>query len=310
MKIDQGEVLCEWNRLEEAEQHILDGLRANEPWGNVMTDSFGLLALTRVLQAKGDYPGAMQVVEQLETEQLDHSRPREFEAEINTLRVRLQLASGDLQDPARWADQFHLSEGFDLQKEQYRLTLASIRLAQSRYAEVEKLLAGMASSPSVGSRITRQLESNLLLAAAVAGQGRLPEALGLIESCLALAESEGYIRIFLDVGEPVRDLLAAFLRETGPNQEIFAKKVLEAFSASVGPRASDTHPFDLIEPLTERELEVLQVLAQGKTNREIARKLVVAPGTVKAHAASIYRKMDVANRTEAVARARQLGILT
>ncbi len=105
MKIDLGEVLCEWNRLEEAEQHIREGLSANEPWGNVMTDSFGLVALTRVLQAQGDYAGAMQVVEQLETEQLDQSRPREFEAEINTLRVRVQLANGDLQNPARWADQ-------------------------------------------------------------------------------------------------------------------------------------------------------------------------------------------------------------
>ncbi len=204
---------------------------------------------------------------------------------------------------------FYLSEGFDLQNEKYRLILACIRLAQGRYAEVEKLLAGMAPASSVGSRITKQLESDLLLAAAVAGQGRLLEAFALIETCLALAEPEGYIRIFLDVGEPVRDLLAAFLRETGPNQEIFAKKVLVAFSATGRPGSSDPHPVGLIEPLTARELEVLQVMAQGKTNREIAKKLVVAPGTVKAHAASIYRKLDVANRTEAVACARQLGIL-
>jgi LuxR family maltose regulon positive regulatory protein len=65
----------------------------------------------------------------------------------------------------------------------------------------------------------------------------------------------------------------------------------------------------LIEPLSERELEVLQIMALGRTNQEIARQLIIAPGTVKAHTASIYRKLDVANRTEAVARARQLGIL-
>jgi LuxR family maltose regulon positive regulatory protein len=66
----------------------------------------------------------------------------------------------------------------------------------------------------------------------------------------------------------------------------------------------------LVEPLSPRELEVLQLIAQGRTNQEIARKLIVSPGTVKAHTASIYRKLDVANRTEAVARARQLDILS
>jgi LuxR family maltose regulon positive regulatory protein len=66
---------------------------------------------------------------------------------------------------------------------------------------------------------------------------------------------------------------------------------------------------DLVEPLSQRELEVLHLIALGRTNQEIARQLIVAPGTIKAHAASIYRKLDVANRTEAVARARQVGIL-
>ena len=309
MKIDLGEVLYEWNYLEEAEQHIRDGLQINEPWQNIMTDGFGLVALTRVLQAKGDYAGAMRVVEKFESRLAAHSWPREFDEDFHTLKVWVQLASGDIQNPSQWADQIYLNKGFDLHKERYRLTLARICLAQGKCAEVEKLLVGMAPPARVGSQITRLLEFNLLRAAAIAGQGRLPEAFELIESCLVMAETEGYIRIFLDVGEPVRELLAAYLRSTSPSHKLFAQKVLDAFLHTSQAISTDSQPAGLIEPLTERELEILHIMALGSTNKEIARQLIIASGTVKAHAASIYRKLEVANRTEAVARARQLGIL-
>ncbi len=310
MKIDLGEVLFEWNCLEEAEQDIRDGLQANEPWQNIMTDGFGLVALARLLQAKGDYAGAMQVVERFETRLQEHLRPpREFDEELRTLRVRVQLASGDLQNPSRWADQIGLSEDFDLHREEYRLTLARIRLAQGRYAEVENLLAGIAPLSAAGSQTRRQLEADLLLAAAAAGQQRLPEAVGIVEACLALAEPEGYLRVFLDGGEPVRELLAAYLRSAAPGYKLYAQKILDAFSPTIQASPPGAPPDGPVEPLTGREMEVLQLMALGKTNREIARQLVVSPGTVKAHTASIYRKLDVANRTEAAARARQLGIL-
>jgi LuxR family maltose regulon positive regulatory protein len=309
MKIDLGEVLYEWNCLDEAELHILDGLQDNEPWRNIMTDGFGLVALTRLLQANGDYAGAMQAVKKFESRLLEHSQPREFDEDLRTLKVRLQLASGDLQNPSLWADQVLLSEEFGLHEDRYCLTLARIRLVQGRYAEVEKLLAGFVPPASAGSRISRQLESDLLLAAAVAGRGRLPEAFGLIASCLALAEPEGYLRIFLDVGEPVRVLLAAYLRSAATDHRPYARKILDAFSQMSRATTSGPQPAGLIEPLTGRELEVLRLIALGRTNQEIARQLIVSPGTVKAHTASIYRKLDVANRTEAVACARQLGLL-
>jgi LuxR family maltose regulon positive regulatory protein len=302
-------VLYEWNRLEEAEQHIRDGLRDNEPWQNIMTDGFGLIALARVLRAKGDYAGAMQIVEKFETRLQSRSRPREFDEDFHTLRIRLQLAGGDLQNPSHWGDQIQLSEEYNLHVERYRLTLASIYLAQGRYAQVEKMLAGMTPAMTAGSRTTRQLERNLLLAAGVAGQHRLPEALALIESSLALAEPEGYIRIFLDVGEPARELLVAYLRSGAAGHKTFAQKTLDAFSPTSQASSPGPQQDELIEPLSGRELEVLHLLALGRTNQEIAGQLIVAPGTVKAHTASIYRKLDVANRTEAVARARQLGIL-
>jgi LuxR family maltose regulon positive regulatory protein len=273
MKIDLGEVLCEWNCLEEAEQQIRDGLQANESWRNIMTDGFGLVALTRLHLSKGDTAGAMRGVERLETRLHEHAQPREFDEDLRTLRVRVQLAAGDLRQTSDWADRIQRGEDFDLHKEHYRLTLARIRLAQGRYAEVERLLAGWAPAMAAGSVITRQLDAILLLAAAVAGQQRLPEALGLVESSLALAEPEGYVRVFLDVGEPARELLAAYLRARAYGHRPYAQKILDAFSLESQAGSPLPQQAGLIEPLTGRELEVLQLIALGGTNQEIARQL-------------------------------------
>lgn len=310
IKIDLGEVLCEWNCLEEAEPYIRDGLQDNEPWQNIMSDGFGLSALARVLQAKGDYAGALQVAEDFETRLAPHSWPREFDEDFHTLKIRVRLASGDTQTPFQWAEQLDLSEEYSRHADRYKITLARVRLTQGRYAAAEALLGREAPPAEAGSRVTRELEFNLLRAVAIAGQGRLPEALELIESCLTIAKPEGYIRVFLDIGEPVRELLAAYLQSANHENEFFARQVLDAFSSPHPLNVPTPASFGLVEPLTERELEVLQLLSLGNTNNQIAAKLIIAPGTVKAHTASIFRKLEVTNRTEAVARSRQLGILT
>lgn len=310
LQVVRGEVLYEWNCLDEAEKDIRDGFQVGEPWHNIMVDAFGLLALIRVFQAKGNYAGAMQAVEKFETSLQGQFGPFEFAEDFRTQRVRVQLASGDLQSAFNWADQIQRSEDFHGHEQLYRLTLARIRLAQGRYAEVEDMLTGLTPPVSAGNRITRQIETKLLLAAAIAGQRRLSATFPLIESCLALAEPEGYIQVFLESGEPVRELLVAYLRSDAPGHQLYAQKVLDAFPLTSPISSPGSQPAGLIEPLSGRELEVLHLLAVGKTNQQIAQQLIVSPGTVKAHTASIYRKLDVANRTEAVARARQLGILS
>jgi LuxR family maltose regulon positive regulatory protein len=220
----------------------------------------------------------------------------------------VQLVSGDIQGASHWADQIQLGKDFELHEDQSRLTLARIRLTQGRYSEVERLLAGAAPPKQVGNRIAWQLESDLLVAVAIAGQQRQPEALALLAACLEKAAPEGYLRVFLDVGEPVRELLAAYLRSDGQQHEAFARKVLAAFPSP--GEVAGISPGGLVEPLSERELEVLQLMALGNTNKQIAAQLIISPGTVKAHTANIYRKLDVANRTEAVTCARQLHILS
>jgi len=307
MNVFLGEVLYEWNCLEEAERQVREGLHANEPWVDIMTDAWGLLALTRVLRAKADYAAALQYVDKLERRLQGHLRPREFDEDFHTLRVRVELASGNLPEAIKWAEQIRQSEDFHSHKERYQLTLSRIYFAQGKYTDAEEILNPMPSRPTGGNQITRQIEYNLLLATAIAEQQRLPKALGLVESCLALAEPEGYIQIFLDVGGPTRKLLKAYLRSAAPVHKLYAQKLLYAFSPAEEVSSPDYMQNEL---LSQRELEVLQLMSLGKTNLEISEQLIVARGTIKAHAASIYRKLDATNRTEAVARARQLGILS
>ncbi|MBN1537198.1 MAG: hypothetical protein JW908_10740 [Anaerolineales bacterium] len=309
MNIVLGEVLYEWNCLDEAEAQIREGLRANEPWAEILAEGFGLSALTRVLAAQGDYSGAMEFVEKFETKLNRPLSPIEFKEDLHTLRVRVQLACGDLQKASEWVEQIQNNEDFHLHPERYQLTLAHIYLALGEYAKVEEVLPNVITPDMPGNLITRQLERNLILAAALGAQNRLPEAFKLLGSCLALAEPEGYMRIFLDMGDPIRELLSAYVKSNAPAQAQYAKKILKVCSSFREASSPDLVPAGLIEALSERELEVLQLIALGRTNQEIAQQLIVARGTIKAHAASIYRKLEVDNRTEAVARARQLGIL-
>jgi LuxR family maltose regulon positive regulatory protein len=144
--------------------------------------------------------------------------------------------------------------------------------------------------------------------------GETAQALAALKKSLSQAEPEGYIRIFLHEGPPMQRLLAQWSAQAsdGPLRD-YSIYLLSQFDTephqimAAQTRVSPTG--DLVEPLSQRELEVLHLIALGMTNQEIARRLIVSKGTVKAHTASIYRKLDVANRTEAVARARKIGVL-
>ncbi len=136
----------------------------------------------------------------------------------------------------------------------------------------------------------------------------------MLGEALALAGPGGYTRVFLDEGRPVQALLERWLSSApGGRPAEDARRLLALFptALSVPAKASQAPASGgLAEPLSPREVEVLRLIAEGKTNQQIAEALVVAIGTVKAHCASIFGKLDAANRTEAVARARHLGILS
>jgi len=194
------------------------------------------------------------------------------------------------------------------------MTLARVWIAQKKPDQAIALLSRLEETARSAGRMGRVIEILLLQALALREMGGSERALLALAKCLASAEPEGYLRIFLDEGQPMQMLLSQWLAHAGPGPvQDYAIRLLSQFDVErpivTAPQARARPAGGLVEPLSEREIEVLRLIALGRTNQEIARQLVVAPGTVKAHTASIYRKLDVANRTEAAARARQTGIL-
>ena len=203
---------------------------------------------------------------------------------------------------------------FRFEDELTHITQARVFIAQKKLDEAIRLLSRLEEIAQSGGRMGRLLEIMILKALAMQRMGNTAQADIALTKCLTLAEPEGYLRIFLDEGQPMQMLLAKGLAHAGAGPlRDYAIRLLSQFDAEQQPitaaqeKASPTG--DLVEPLSERELEVLQYIAEGLMNREIADRLYLSLYTVKAHARSIYDKLDAHNRTQAVAKARELGVL-
>jgi LuxR family maltose regulon positive regulatory protein len=133
----------------------------------------------------------------------------------------------------------------------------------------------------------------------------MPSAMTTLDRALTLAEPEGFIRTFIDQGKPMKDLLLEAKKHKGQN--IYINRLLDAFNLPVN--AKETHQADLIDPLSSREIEVLRLIASGKSNNDIASEIFVAVSTVKSHVNHIFQKLDVKSRTQAIARSSELGII-
>jgi len=223
-----------------------------------------------------------------------------------------------LQAATRWAaslqQRFGSDDPFMFENELTHIAQARVLIAQNRVNEAIEILLRLEESACSAQRIGRVIEILLLESLAMQQKGDSEDAILALTKCLTLAEPEGYVRVFLDEGKPIQMLLAAWLAHAKPSGlRNYAVRIHSQFDTEPpvlsAPQQKTFPTGNLIEPLSQRELEVLQLMALGRTNKDIAQQLVVAPGTIKSHTASIYRKLDAANRTEAVSRARQLGIL-
>ena len=204
----------------------------------------------------------------------------------------------------------------DPRMEMISFTLGRESLLSGHIDETLSLLEPLAHHAKAAGHTAAAIGSLILTALAHQKKGASARGpmLTALEEALRLAEPGGHVRVFLNEGAPMQMLLAQWVAHAGisPLRE-YALQLLSQFDAE--PHQLKAEPENvspaskIVEPLSPRELEVLHLIALGKTNHEIAEQLIVAAGTVKAHAASIYRKLEAANRTEAVNRARQLGIL-
>lgn len=310
-----SEVLVERNELVAAEAHLSQGFALGKWSGRLDAAKNAVYALARLRLARRDVPGALAAIREAEAA-LGEPAPPLALAELLAFKARVLLHQGALREATEAAEEAVRLAGCDRGQTGVLAALAALRVrvaqgeAAAGVAELRRALAAAESSGRQGVVLELSMLRGLLLAR----QGEFAAAYADLERALALAEPEGYVRLFLEEGQPLQQFLGQWLsRAPDGAARDYARLLLSQFE--LAPQAPESEPAqtasmgDWVEPLSARELEVLQLMAQGKTNKEIARQLFVAPGTVKAHSASIYRKLDVANRTAAVARARQLDIL-
>lgn len=300
--VSLAQLYYEWNQLDKAQAHLEDVVSLLALIGPV-NQSEGITALARLRLAQANAEAVLPLLAQLENLQEaahDHySRQRLaialaevacalYEEEPTTaLRLKLERALSALGDEPAAV-----------------LGRARVLLALARPAEAFPLLETLANQMQDQGRHGLWLSAILLQSLAHYQVGEAGKALSGLQQALSFAEPSGYSRLFLDMGQPMAELLQTAARQN--IQPDFATRLLTLFpqvdAATRSPTRSD------IEPLSPREAEVLELIAQGLTNKEIARQLVIATSTAKRHTVNIYNKLGVNNRAEATARAYELGI--
>ncbi|MGE3272583.1 MAG: LuxR C-terminal-related transcriptional regulator [Chloroflexota bacterium] len=320
--IGLAEVLRQRGDLERARRHVTEGLELCQRIVSTEPASAGLATLAWLQYASGDRAAARatadeaaRVVPSAHVVSLFNPGPAE--------RARLLLALGETDDVDSWVLERGLRETDtpSYPREREHLVLARLLLTRGAQDRALPLLDRLHAAAATQSRTGSVIEVRVLQALAFDAASKPDCALDTLEDALTLAAPEGYVAVFTDEGAPVADLLRRFVSSVHRGYRPSVAEELIAYATRLLAVASQSHDglarpsarisgaTVLIEPLTEREGEVLLLLAEGRSNREIAERLVVTLDTVKKHLTHIFGKLDAASRTQAVARARELQLL-
>ena len=306
--------------LEAAKQHLLRSKELGEHVvGLPETRYRWYVAMARIKEAQGDLDAALDLLDEAERQYVESPDPDV--RPVAALKTRVWVAQGRLTEALGWTRERGLPADDDLSylREFEHITLARVLLAryksdrEERYIhEAMELLERLLIAAEEGGRMGSVIEILVLQALAHEAQGDSPAALVPLERALSLAEPEGYVRIFVDEGLPMARLLYEALSQGVESDYI--RRLLAAFPVAESEQTASSpmrgSKSELVEPLSERELEVLQLIAEGLTNQEVATRLYLSLHTVKVHARNIFTKLAVKNRAQAVARGRALGILS
>ena len=325
MHVGMSSLCYEYNDLNTATQHLLTSQALGELAGLPQNPYRWCAAMARIREAKGDLDEALDLLDK--AERLYNANFSPNVRPIATRKIRVWLAQGRLGEALGWAHKQGLSveDNFSYLYEFDHITLARVLITRylsdpsyGSISEVMGLLERLLKAAEEGGRVGSVLEILVLQVMAYHAQGDLTAALLPLQRALTLAEPEGYVRMFLDEGPSMLQLFReAAAHEIMPD---YTNKLLVAFEAEKR-KGEDKSPLPvalpevqrdnelLIEPLSQRELKILQLIGQGLSNREIGERLFLALDTVKGHNRNIFDKLQVKSRTEAVARAHELGLL-
>jgi LuxR family maltose regulon positive regulatory protein len=300
-------ILYEWNDLDGAEQHGQQALQLEQRYDKVI-DRYIIceVFLATLKLARGDVMGAAAILSQASQSTRQHNFVQRL-PEIAAAQVLVLLHQGDRAAAA------HLAQTHDLP-----LSQARVYLAQGDTSAALTNLEALRLEAESKRWEDERLRVMVLQAVAHHARGEKEKALSLLTEALTLAEPGGFIRLFIDEGAPMQLLILDFKRLIEKQLHVpdhsmidYANKILSAFVSSPPMQQSKfkDRKSEMVEPLSQRELEVLKLIAQGLSNDEIGKRLFLALDTVKGHNRRIYDKLQVQRRTEAIARARELGLL-
>ncbi|GHO78946.1 LuxR family transcriptional regulator [Ktedonobacter sp. SOSP1-85] len=313
------------NKLEQAEGSLQVALQHAARWQDMNLLIWGHATYVKIALASGKIADAEEALEQAQN-LIQSTGFTNYAHDVSAAQVALWLAQGNFTAAEDWAARYDFNPqtlSF-LYIEEY-IALVNIHLAQQEYAQALHILIPLLSRMEQCKRTWDIIHLLALQANALYGLREMEQAQQIVIRLLNLTEPEGYMRVYLDAGKPMRQLLQNLLKNP-PGQELssacvsYISTLLTAFvqeeqkrtqQAAILPSEGHTTqaPEGLYEPLSPQEQRVLSLLVAGQTYAEIAQKLIVSPNTIKTQVSSIYRKLDVSRRAEAIAVARRLHLL-
>src|SRR5215213_8557047 len=315
VRIAMGELLYERDDLDGSERELTLGTELVERAGELEILTRGQVALSRVKWARGDAEGALKLAREAARLARESGAPQAivdadlWKVRLHLMRDELQAAVFDLERASNAGDVPHST------RESERISLARLLIAREDHDEALRVLDSLHEMTEVADGRSSVIRIFTLKALALRDKDEKNRAMDVMGRALALAEPEGYVRTFVDEGPPMTELLSGVLdaQQRGRLDSLrhvpahYLRKLLATLEREAPSTAQPTT--ELPEALSERELEVLQLIAAGKSNRRIATELFVSVGTVKTHINNLYRKLDAHSRTQALARASELNLI-
>lgn len=308
-----GEILAEINELEEALVKVEKGVNLAKRGREIGITGWAYLAIIRVLFSCGDQSGMEEMIEELRNFILEFPAPQWVTYRLDSWRVKLWLLQDRIESAVEWANQLGLEIDAKLTYQNQRdyIGYSRILIAQGQFDQAAKLLPRLLEAAKNSGNRSREIEIMILQALLSQARGEHQQALDSLSQAFSIAEPVGYFRTFVDEGPPMAKLLRlAYQHEVHPE---YTLRLIKAFD-------SDTHQTQHLghayaeqdfppEKLTNREVEVIRLIAAGYTNKEIAVELVLSMNTVKVHTRNIFSKLEVTNRIQATSKALALGII-